>query len=336
MSDQFTPFDRPGSAEFLAIARKIVSGGIPDFKTLRTIATLDDTDVFYVLAGAHLIREHALGRKVHTCTICNGKSGLCSENCAFCSQSAHSGADSPTYPLIPAEEMRKGAVYAENKGIDRYSVVTSGRGLPRPEIELIADALSGMGSPRLGLCASLGIIDGEDFEILKAAGISRYHHNLETAESHFNAICSTHTYQDRVNTIRRAKDAGLSVCAGGLFGIGETDEQVLELAIALRELDVDAVPINFLTPIDGTPLEGASHLTPLRCLKIIALFRFALPDKDILVCGGRLNNLGALHPLIFYAGASGVMTGNYLTTAGRTLGEDLDMVKELGLTVSGS
>ncbi|MBU2429535.1 MAG: biotin synthase BioB, partial [Proteobacteria bacterium] len=179
----------------------------------------------------------------------------------------------------------------------------------------------------------LGILEFEDFQVLKKAGVTRYHHNLETARSHFDQICTTHTFQERVDTIRAAKKAGLSICAGGLFGTGETDEQILEMALELKDLDVDAVPVNFLTAIKGTPLESKNFLTPLRCLKIISLFRYVLPQKDILICGGRMNNLKLLHPMIFHAGASGLMTGSYLTTKGNQLEDDLEMIRQLEFDV---
>ena len=198
---------------------------------------------------------------------------------------------------------------------------------------MVADALAGLDRTGISTCVSLGILDAEDFGVLKKAGISRYHHNLETSRSHFDKICSSHTFDERVETIKVAQSEGLSVCSGGVFGLGETDEQILELALELKALNVDAVPINFLVPIKGTPTENADFLTPLRCLKIIAMLRFVLPDKDILVCGGREANLGDLTPFVFYAGASGIMTGDYLTTAGRTMDKDLEMIERLGLVV---
>ncbi|MBN2417779.1 MAG: biotin synthase BioB, partial [Deltaproteobacteria bacterium] len=166
---------------------------------------------------------------------------------------------------------------------------------------------------------------------LREAGVSRYHHNLETSRSLFNEVCTTHTYDERINTIKRAQKQGMEICAGGILGVGETDEQILEMAVDLKELDVDAIPLNFLVPIKGTPYGDIQTLTPSKCLKIIAFFRYFLPKKQIIVCGGREKNLSELHPLIFYAGASGTMTGNYLTTEGRTLNDDLAMLKQLGL-----
>jgi biotin synthase len=186
---------------------------------------------------------------------------------------------------------------------------------------------------RIGKCASLGIIDSEDMLLLKSSGVNRYHHNLEACKSFFNRVCTTHGYNERVETIVAAKRSGLELCSGGIFGLGEGPEHILELAVALRKLDVDSVPVNFLTPIKGTPFESHHNLTPLKCLKIIAFFRYFLPDKEIIICGGRENNLGEIHPMIFHAGASGIMTGNYLTTDGRTLEKDLEMIDSLGFIV---
>jgi biotin synthase len=215
--------------------------------------------------------------------------------------------------------------------VTRFSIVTSGKRLPRKEVEIVADALAALDTSRISTCASLGCLEREDMDLLKEAGVTRYHHNLETAESFFERICTTHTYKERIRTIEHAKAAGLTVCSGGIFGLGETDEQVMELALTLKYLDVDAVPLNFLAPISGTPMENSRFLTPLRCLRIIAIFRYMLHDKDILICGGRELNLGQLHPLVFAFGASGIMTSDYLTTRGRSLDEDLAMLGQLGL-----
>ncbi|MFZ5571406.1 MAG: biotin synthase BioB [Thermodesulfobacteriota bacterium] len=314
------------------LAEALTAGADPDPAQLEEIARLPEADTLTLLAGADRIREHYFGKTVHLCCICNGKSGRCSEDCRFCSQSAHARTDAPVYGLMPAAELRQIGLRAACTPINRYSIVTSGRGLPREEVRSVADALAGLNGEEIATCASLGILDPESLALLTAAGVSRYHHNLETARSFFDRICGTHTYEERVETIRAAKAAGMSVCAGGIFGLGESDAQVLELALALRELEVDSVPVNFLVPIPGTPLENRRDLTPLRCLKIIALLRYALPDRDILVCGGREANLQDLHPLIFFAGASGVMTGNYLTTTGVSLESDLAMLQRLGFT----
>lgn len=319
----------------IALAQEIISGKRPGGETLRAIARFPEEKVFDLMAGANLLRRHFFGDRVHLCTICNAKSGRCSEDCRFCAQSAHYRTDAPVYPLLETEKLIETGKRAAAVSIHRYSIVTTGKGLATPEVAKIAAALRKVRKAGIGTCASLGILTARDFEILKAAGVGRYHHNLETAESHFKNTCTTHRYQDRVATIRAAKAAGLAVCSGGIFGIGETDDQVLELALALRDLDVDAVPLNFLVAIPGTPFEKSSGLTPLRCLKIISLFRFVLPEKQILICGGREANLKELHPLVFYAGAGGIMTGNYLTAVGRTLESDLALLKHLGMTASG-
>jgi biotin synthase len=195
----------------------------------------------------------------------------------------------------------------------------------------LAETIAGLSTSDLRFCASLGTLGAEDFEMLKRAGITRYHHNLETAQSHFGKICTTHAYADRMATIKAAKRSGMQVCAGGLFGIGETDDHVLELGLTLRRLDVDIIPVNFLIPVPGTRLEKMPRISALRCLKIIALLRYLLFDKPIIVCGGRMANLGRHHDRVFQAGASGIMTGDYLTAPGCNPSGDHAMIRELGL-----
>ena len=318
--------------ELFDLAIDIINGNIPDDAIYMELANIPARDAFNLLPGADMIRDFHFGRQLHLCAICNGKSGRCSEDCSFCAQSSFAKTDTPVYPLMSKEELREGGMQAANTPINRYSVVTSGKRLPKQEIIAVADALSDLTKENIDTCASLGILDSDDFAVLKEAGVSRYHHNLETAKSHFDQMCTTHTFQERIDTIMNAKNAGLSVCSGGVFGIGEIDEQVLELALQLRELDVDCIPLNFLVPIEGTSLKNRHELTPMRCLKIISIFRYVLPNKEILICGGREDNLRNLHPFIFYAGASGIMTGNYLTTSGRTLQKDLDLIEELEFT----
>jgi biotin synthase len=317
---------------YLSLARAVLNQKEPALADLQNMAHLPDEQVFQLLAGADLIRAARFGNRIHLCTICNGKSGKCSEDCKFCAQSGFHDTGAETYPLLDRDRLQQKALELEDSPVHRYSIVTSGKGLPKKEIEAVARAFAGMKNSRLSFCASLGIIEEEEFKVLLNAGVTRYHHNLETAKSFFETICTTHTFEQRVETIRAAKRAGLSVCSGGIFGMGESDDQILEMSLELKALDVDAVPINFLSPIPGTPMEKQSCLTPLKCLKIIALFRYVLPEKEIIICGGRESNLGLLHPLIFYAGASGIMTGNYLTIGGSRLENDLDMLNQLGLS----
>ncbi len=314
---------------FTKLAEEIISGKTPDLKALTAIAETKDEDVFNLLAGADLIRNAFFKKEIHLCTICNGKSGQCSEDCSFCAQSKFHTSNIDVYPLLSKEKLMEIPLNLYDTPVNRYSVVTSGKGLKSDEVKRMSLAFSSLDKSELSYCASLGILEENDFKILKKAGVTRYHHNLETAESYFKNICTTHSFEDRVNTIKKAKKAGLEICSGGIFGIGETDDQVLELALELKRLNVDAVPLNFLTPVPGTRMEKFSDLTPLRCLKIIALFRFVIPDKDIFVCGGRQLNLKRLEPYMFHAGASGMMTGNYLTTKGADLNEDLEMISQL-------
>ncbi|WP_020589047.1 biotin synthase BioB [Desulfobacter curvatus] len=315
---------------YIDIAKTIIEGQRPGNNVYRHLALTGDKDVFALMAGADLIRDVFFKREIHLCAICNGKSGMCSEDCKFCSQSKFHTSDIEIYPLMPNAELQKGAYELMDTDVHRYSIVTTGKGLAENEVRQVADALADLPSKELSYCVSLGILDDTDMDYLKDHGIGRYHHNLETCRSHFDAVCTSHTYDDRINTIKKAKKAGLSVCSGGIFGVGESMAQVLELAFELRELQVDAVPINFLTPIPGTFFEGKNNLTPLTCLKIISIMRYVLPKTDIIICGGRIQNLKMLHPLVFQAGANGIMTGNYLTTKGNQLQEDLEMIHQLG------
>ncbi len=323
------PFRDQTALPFLRLAEKILSGDSPTDADYRQLISLPDEDVFSLLPGADRLRSAFYQKGVHLCAICNGKSGGCTEDCAFCAQSRSSRAVISAYPLMSKAELTLGGEAAASTPIHRYSIVTSGKRLSRKEILRVAEAVADLIPLPIQCCASLGILEKDDLEVLKEAGLSRYHHNLETARGHFSHVCSTHSYDARIATLKAAKAVGLSVCSGGIFGIGETDEQVLELALTLKAIDVDAVPLNFLIPVRGTPLARHGGISPLRCLKVIAIFRYVLPEKDIYVCGGREFNLQSLHPLIFHAGASGIMTGNYLTTRGRSLNDDLDMLRQL-------
>nr|MDA8134238.1 biotin synthase BioB [Desulfobacteraceae bacterium] len=208
---------------YLSLARAVLDQKEPSLADLQNMARLPDEQVFQLLAGADLIRTARFGNRIHLCTICNGKSGKCSEDCKFCAQSGfhHTGAE--TYPLLAKDRLQQGALELEGSPVHRYSIVTSGKGLPKKEIEAVARAFAGMKNSRLSFCASLGIIEEEAFKVLLNAGVTRYHHNLETAKSFFETICTTHTFDQRVETIRAAKRAGFSVCSGGIFGMGESD-----------------------------------------------------------------------------------------------------------------
>ncbi len=291
-------------------------------------------DIYDLLYGANRIRQKFKGNVLDFCSIVNARSGKCTEDCAFCAQSSHHKTESPTFPLISSEDILKQAKSAHEAGACRFGIVTSGRGVQSDsDLEIIAGAIERIAHENpIARCASLGELSSENARLLKKSGLQRYHHNLETSERFFPKICTTHTYEDRVKTVLIAKDAGFEVCSGGLFGLGESWEDRIDLAITLRELDVDSVPLNFLASVKGTPLGDIPPLTPMEILKVVALFRYLLPTKDIKVCGGREMNLGDFQSWIYYAGANGTLIGNYLTTTGRPPEEDLHIAKSLGLT----
>jgi biotin synthase len=321
---------------FAEMADRILGGGgINQDEALR-IARAADSETFQLLYQANRLREHYFGDTVHFCSIINAKSGLCTEDCSFCAQSVHHDTAIPVYPMVDADEIVAGAQNAEKIGSGCFGIVTSGSSAGKgSELDNIRDALRRIRKETdIRPACSLGMIDQETAHSLKQAGMTRYHHNLETSRSFFPSVCTTHDYEQDVETIRAVKAAGLEVCCGGIFGLGETPEQRVEFAFTLKELEVDSVPINFLNPIPGTRLEHADHLTPMACLRIIALFRFVLPDRRISVCGGRENNLRDLQSWMFLAGASGTMIGNYLTTTGRTPDIDRQMIKDLGLRIT--
>jgi biotin synthase len=272
------------------------------------------------------------GDMVFTCAIMNAKSGNCSEDCAFCAQSSRHKSPSPRYPLLPREELVTEGLRQNDNGITRFAFVTSGHGLTDIDIDTICEAARQIRA-RTGmkLCASLGILDHTRGKRLKESGISRYHHNIETARSYYPAICSTHSFEDRIHTITEMKSAGLELCSCGILGMGESWEQRVEMAFTLRDLAVDSVPINFLNPIEGTRFETLPRMNPMDALRSLAMFRLVHPDRDITVCGGREPTLGDYQSWIFLAGANGVMVGNYLTLAGRDLDADMKMIRDMGL-----
>ncbi len=299
------------------------------------LALTDPAEIDRLWETAQAVRHEHKGNFVNTCGISNAKSGRCAEACSFCSQSAHYTTDAPRYQLKDKATLVREAQEAWENGVREFSLVASGRAMTnKKELETIKDAVATIRAETgMQTCASLGLMSKESLAELRAAGLQSVHHNLETARSFHANIVSTHSYDDEVDTIRAAKDLGMYTCSGGIFGMGESWEQRIELAMELRELDVDSVPLNFLNPRPGTPLGELHELTAEDCLKIIALYRLVLPTKDLIVCGGRAVNLGERQTEIFRAGANGVMMGNYLTTAGRSADLDLDMLEAEGLVI---
>ncbi len=297
------------------------------------IARSHDGHLFEVLAVTDRVCRSFKGNSVNLCSIVNAKSGLCAEDCSFCAQSIRYETGVDTFPLVGPERVVEAAALAEKRGAREFSIVTSGTKVEREdEVARLEETLSAMrGMTSMERCASIGTVGRATLERLRDAGLESFHHNLETSRSFFPNICTTHSYEDDVRTVREAKEAGLYVCSGGVFGLGESWSDRVELASTLRELDVDSIPVNFLNPRPGTPLEGAENLTPMECLMVIAIIRLMLPKKDIVVCGGREVNLREMQALIFAAGANGMMIGDYLTTPGRDSARDIRMIEDLGL-----
>lgn len=320
-----------------SVADRIIAGRRITADEAVQLSAVDGIDRYALFLAASMVREHFVGSRVSLCSIINAKSGRCPENCAFCAQSAHHSSDVPIYPLVDEDSLVAGAHNAEKSGSICYGIVTSGTCItPGEELDRICRALERIRKEtKIAPSCSLGILDDATAKALKEAGAGTYHHNLETARSFFPQICSTHDYEEDVATIKAAKKAGMKVCSGGIFGLGESSAQRIEMALTLRELDVDSVPLNFLNPIAGTKLADANNITPQECLITIALYRLLLPDRMITVCGGREKNLRDLQSWMFFAGASGTMIGNYLTTTGRNTDDDWQMLRDLELDTEG-
>lgn len=302
--------------------------------TAQDLLGIEDGLLPLLFYGASRIRDHYTDHGIKLCAIVNAKSGRCPEDCTFCAQSAHHKTQIEVYPLMDPQQILHKAQEAKTMGAKRFSIVTSGTALKEKELEEVARTIRLVKKEtELALCASLGMLTQGTAHLLKEAGLSCYHHNLETSPSFFPRICTTHRYEEDLDTLRAAKEGGLEVCSGGIFGLGESPAQRLELAFTLREMGVNSVALNFLNPIPGTPLERAETVTPLEILKFVALFRFIVADKDLRICGGREFGLRDLHPLIFWAGANGIMIGNYLTTSGRDHQADLQMIRDLDMEV---
>ena len=267
---------------------------------------------------------------IELCSILNAKSGLCGEDCKFCAQAARYHTGAPRYQLKSKAEMVEAARRAKAIGAERFDIVTSGGAVSKQELEDIRDAIAEITS-RVGIktCASLGRLDEAALRSLKAAGLSRYHHNIETSPKFFPKITTTHTFQDRLKTIQAAKGAGLEVCSGGIIGLGETRQDRIEMALLLRKLGVDSVPLNILVPIKGTPLQGRERLSCAEVIRTIAIFRLILKDKIIKFAAGRESLLNDFQALGFLAGANGMLIGGYLTIKGREAQEDRQLVQEI-------
>lgn len=316
------------------LADKAIAGEPPTREEALAVLQADDDELLPILHAAYRVRRHYYGKRVRLNMIINAKSGLCPEDCGYCSQSIVSKTPIAKYPMLSKEVLVEGARKAAELKAGTYCIVASGRGPTDRELETVIEAVKEI-KAELGLtvCACLGILTEEQARKLKEAGVDRYNHNLNTSEGHYANIATTHTYADRVATLRNVIKAGISPCSGCILGMGESPEDVVEMAFAVRELDIDSIPINFLHAIPGTPLEHLNELTPVYCLKAVALFRFVNPTKEIRVAGGREVHLRTLQPLLLYA-ANSIFIGDYLTTEGQAPSADYQMLEDLGFEIA--
>ena len=312
----------------------VLAGGALDRAAAQRILGAADDTVPALLRATTRVREAHCGKRVKLCQLRNARSGLCPEDCHYCSQSAVSEADIPRYRLDSVDELLAGSRRAADAGARRFCMVTSGRGPSANDIDRFCAAARRIKAeqPQIELCVSAGLMEEDQARALKAAGIDFVNHNLNTSARHHAAICTTHTYADRVRTVENVRRAGLSTCCGGILGMGETDEDVIDLAFALRDLQVDSLPVNFLIPIEGTPFAGKRELTPTDCLRALCLFRLTNPAAEIRMAGGGEGTLGWFRPLALHA-ANSIFVDGYLTTPGQAFQEAQRMVEEMGFEV---
>ena len=319
--------------DFQLLAETVIEGDTPTRQDCHAILDTPDTQTLDLVNAAFRIRQQYFGKTVRLQMLLNAKSGACQEDCHYCSQSSVSSAPIDRYALVSLDEMREGARRAVAAQAQRYCVVMSGRSPLDREIRDIATAVRHIKEEfPIQVCCSLGLLSQDQAKELKAAGVDRINHNLNTSEAYHPAICTTHTYKDRVTTLKNARAAGLELCSGGIIGMGEQDEDLIDLAFALREVGPDSIPINMLHPIAGTPLGDNHHLTPQRCLRILCLFRFVHPRTEIRVAGGREFNLRTLQPLALYV-ADSLFVDGYLTTPGQPASDAQKMIEDLGFEV---
>jgi biotin synthase len=311
--------------------------GVPTREEALAVLSSTDDDILDVVAAASRVRRAFFGRRVKLNHLVNMKSGLCPEDCSYCSQRLGSTSEILKYSWISTEEAADNAERAIAVGAKRVCLVASGRGPADRDVTRVAGTVAAIkeAAPDVEVCVCLGLLKDGQAEQLRDAGAYAYNHNLNTSAENYKDICSTHTFDDRVQTVNAAKEAGLSPCSGAIFGMGESDEDIVEVAFALRDLDPDSVPVNFLIPFEGTPLAERWELTPHRCLRILAMFRFVFPDVEVRMAGGREIHLRGLQPLALHL-ANSMFLGDYLTSEGQPGADDLRMIADAGFVVEGA
>lgn len=309
------------------LKKKILNGGEINKAEACLLA---EADLNELMSAANEIREKMCGNTFDICTIINGKSGRCSENCRYCAQSACYNTRVDEYPLLPAEQMVKQAQYNKDRGVLRFSIVTSGRALSDTEVDKVCEAVRQIRRETgIKVCISGGLMNERQFKRLHAAGADRVHNNLETSQNYFPQVCTTHTYEDKKNAIRAAMAAGMSVCSGGIIGLGESMEDRIDLAMTVRELGILSMPVNVLCPVKGTPYENNPVLSEEEAARTVAIIRFINPKAAIRMAGGRAN-MADEGRMCFKAGANAAISGDMLTTSGYTIAKDMKMIGELG------
>jgi biotin synthase len=326
--------EHEAGGRWTALAAQVLNGHrLTKDEALDVLACPDD-ELLDLLAAAYRVRRRRFGNTVQLYFLMNAKSGLCPEDCSYCSQSKVSEAEIPRYNILNREKLLDGARIAAERQSKTYCIVISARGPNEREMDAVATIVPEI-KRRYGLniCACLGLLTPEQAQRLKDCGVDKVNHNLNTSEGFYGEICSTHAFQDRLDTLKAVRAAGMQLCSGGILGMGEADADVVDMAMALRDLKVESIPVNFLNPIDGTPLAGVRRLNPRYCLKALAMFRLVNPTSEIRIAGGREIHLGSLQALGLYA-ANSIFVGDYLTTKGQAPEADYRMIEELGFVIT--
>ena len=326
----------PSTLKWGEITRRSLSGEGITREEGRLILSLPDEALPELLQAAFEVRKARFGKRVKVCVLQNARSGLCQEDCHYCSQSSISNAKIDKYPMIDKEQLIEGARKAQQAGAKRYCMVTSGRGPAQEDIEHFCEVTRTIKKEMsLEICVCAGLLSESQARQLKESGVGWINHNLNTSERFHPEICTTHTYQDRIETLRNVRKAGLMTCSGGIIGMGENDDDILDLAFACREQRMDSIPINFLHPIKGTPMEVYQFLTPMKCLKVLCLFRFLNPTSEIRAAGGREVNLRSMQAMALYP-ANSIFVEGYLTTPGQKAQEAMQMIQDMGFEIESS
>jgi biotin synthase len=328
--------DTPTSNCWHELADRVLDGHRLSEDEALAILAAPDEQVLDLLAAAYRVRQRYFGRTVQLYFLMNAKSGLCPEDCSYCSQSKVSSAEIPRYNILNRDQLMAGAAAAAERGAKTYCIVISARGPNEREMAAVETLVPEIKEKYgLQICACLGLLTQEQSDRLAACGVNKVNHNLNTSAEHYGSICTTHSYQDRIDTLRAVRTSGMELCSGGIIGMGEKQRDVVAMAFELRDLGVESIPVNFLNPIDGTPLAGPSELTPNYCLKVLAMFRLANPSSELRIAGGRELHLRSLQPLGLYA-ANSIFVGDYLTTKGQLPEADYAMIRDMGFEVTRS